>query len=184
MKQFLLLGLIVISALTFWSALAQAQASEGQQPLTRQEQRQEEVKAALRELHQHQVELTALAEDRAERDAILELTDTLQTDHKRLYERLMEVEEEDASVVSGTRMRDTQAFEELKQQEGAEFEAAYLRYQERLHLDALELLERNLPGEGEVSEYARHVKATHDTLRQHLALIQQNQQAGDREAET
>lgn len=133
-----------------------------------------EVAAALYALHQHQAELAELAEERAERDEIGALANTLRRNHGILAEWLEEAEEDPRSGEAGpAEAFDQEAHEALRQQEDEAFDDAYLTYQARLHQAAIAYLERNLPAEAaRMNEFNNHLMVTHETLHTHLALIE------------
>lgn len=133
-----------------------------------------EVAAALYALHQHQAELAELAEERAERDEIGALANTLRRNHGILAEWLEEAEEDPRSGEAGpAEAFDQEAHEALRQQEDEAFDDAYLAYQARLHQAAIAYLERNLPAEAaRMNEFNNHLMVTHETLHTHLALIE------------
>jgi uncharacterized protein (DUF305 family) len=133
-----------------------------------------ELLASLNALHQRQAELMALADERAQREEIDDLAETLRQDHIILHEWLMQAAEGDVSDAAKPLIAND-AYQQLQELEGEEFDAAFLRYQTQLHEQALELLAQNRPEDSELSSYANLLKVTHEAMRRHLALIQAEQ---------
>lgn len=154
----------ILLSLILWVALAPASAAGATQP---------EVLAALRGLHQQQLELTERAAERAERPGVRDLAQALHQDYAGLDKWM------DALGVSpatpGPTPTDGPAA--LWQLEGTRFDQAFLRYEKHLTRRALGFLDRHRPASTAQSEYANHLKITREALRKHLALIQAEQDA-------
>ncbi|WP_163558426.1 DUF4142 domain-containing protein [Halomonas sp. NO4] len=133
----------------------------------------EAVQATLRDLHRHQAELSALAAERIERDAVVELANTLERDHAVLDAWLAEADVEASAADSPTTLGDHEAYAALQEEEGEGFETAYLAYQEQLLRAAIDYLERQRPDAvEELTEFDNHLKVTRESLRKNLALVE------------
>ncbi|SFU81039.1 DUF4142 domain-containing protein [Halomonas korlensis] len=134
---------------------------------------QAEVHATLRTLHQHQAELSALAEERATHDEVIQLAKTLRRDHSLLDDWLAEAANGNARASVEAAPHDREAYEALQEEQGEAFDAAYLAYQERLLRDAIAYLDRQHSDDvEEQSEFANHLRVTHESLRTNLALVE------------
>ncbi|MBB3192229.1 DUF4142 domain-containing protein [Halomonas cerina] len=133
----------------------------------------EAVQATLRALHQHQAELSALAEERLERDAVVELANTLERDHAVLDAWLVETDVDTPAADSHPPLGDRDAYVALQEREGDAFETAYLAYQENLLRAAIDYLERQRPeAVEELTEFDNHLRVTRESLRKNLALVE------------
>lgn len=132
------------------------------------------VQATLRALHQHQAELSTLAGERLEGDAVVELANTLERDHAILDAWLEAADVEVPAPDSDHAiLRDRDAFAALQQREGEAFETAYLAYQENLLRAAIDYLDRKRPEVAEeMTEFDNHLRVTRKSLRKNLALVE------------
>lgn len=126
----------------------------------------DDMQAAMRALHTHQAELAELARERAERDEVAQLANTLERDHGLLDEWLHNAREDDAiASEQGHAMYDSKAYAVLQELDGAEFDEAYLDYQIELHTAAINFLEQNrTQGDEQLDELNNHLLVTHQTL--------------------
>lgn len=132
-----------------------------------------EVHATLRALHQHQAELSALAAERAARDEVVQLANTLRRDHVLLDDWLAKAANVNARTSVDAPPHDREGFEALQKEQDEAFDAAYLTYQERLLRDAIAYLDRQHSDDVEErSEFANHLRVTRESLRTNLALVE------------
>lgn len=126
----------------------------------------DEMQAAMQTLHAHQAELAGLARERAERDEVAQLANTLERDHGLLNEWLHNAREDDAiASEQGHAMYDSEAYTVLQELDGAEFDEAFLDYQIELHTAAINFLEQNrTQGDEQLDELNNHLLITHQTL--------------------
>ncbi|MGQ4878034.1 DUF4142 domain-containing protein [Billgrantia sp. LNSP4103-1] len=137
------------------------------------DENREAVQASLRALHQHQVELAELAEERAERDEIAQLANTLRRDHAILDEWLAKATERSDTSVDEPAAYDHEDYETLQNAEGEAFDAAYLEYQENLLAAAIDYLERERSAEeSELTEFDNHLRVTHESLLKNRARVE------------
>ncbi|WP_346796778.1 DUF4142 domain-containing protein [Halomonas sp. Bachu 37] len=163
----ILLGTLTFAAATF----ATADESASSDPMSR-----------LSQFHQHQQTLGLLAQERADADEISELAEEFAVDHGILEEWLNEAGHSSPpsdESSTGYSAGENEAYTTLQRQQGAEFDSQFLAYQEDIHRQALEYLEKNRPESIEQSEQANHLKVTHETLRRHLGMLQNQRQEGD-----
>lgn len=77
-----------------------------------------EVHATLRALHQHQADLSTIAEERAAHDVVVQLANTLRRDHSLLDDWLAEAANSSSRASVDAAPHDREAFEALQEEQG------------------------------------------------------------------
>ncbi|WP_043531379.1 DUF4142 domain-containing protein [Litchfieldella xinjiangensis] len=132
-----------------------------------------ELRTRLQAFHHHQQALATLADERGNSSEISELSSTFGEDHRILEEWLMGSDTQDhGSASDHGKAPWADAVSRLEGLEGDAFDQAMLEHQQEVHEQLLALLKENRPENTQATEFANHLKITHETLRKHMGMLE------------
>ncbi|WP_437724959.1 DUF4142 domain-containing protein [Sorangium sp. So ce861] len=146
-------------------------------------------------IHQKEVELSEIARDKAESPEVQRYAEQIIEEHAQAGQRGAELSQggraniEACSRCEQLEASSTELSESLEDQEGAEFDIAYIWAQVSFHRRALELLDMPFVASADNARLRAHVKAMRADVEQHLreaeqlfcTLLQEQQQGGQQQ---